>query len=236
MLDTLNQVQALDLQLDTLNAEKDDVPPELIEVQSQKRDLDRQLERKLQEREGLRKRVSSTELELQDLSARRKSASESSLRAQSAKEASQFQNQEIQFATRVQEVEDDLMPLMEAFEVASDEASALEEQIAELLPSLEELERDERARVETVEERIVNVSATRTSLAESIDRPLLKQYEQVRRARRGVGLVEIKERSRCGGCNVKLPIHVVQKARRGKGVTRCPSCGRILWNRESDDG
>jgi predicted nucleic acid-binding Zn-ribbon protein len=235
MLDTLNRVQALDLQLDTLNAEKDDVPPELIEIQGRKQDLDRQLERKQQEREGLRKRVSATEMELQDLSARRKSASESSLRAQSAKEASQFQNQEIQFATRVQEVEDDLMPLMEAHEVASTEAGELEDQIAELLPSLQELERDERARVELVEERMVNITASRSALAETIERPLLKQYEQVRRARRGVGLVEIKDRSRCGGCNVKLPIHVVQKARRGKGVTRCPSCGRILWNREGDD-
>lgn len=236
MLDTLNRVQALDLQLDALNADKDAVPPELTEIQARRRELDDLLERKRQECDALRKRVSATELELKDLTERRKAASESAMRAVTAKEASQFQNQEIQFSGRVQEVEDDLLPLMEALEVALGEAEALEAQIAELMPSLEELERDERARVEAVEEKIVNVSASRDDLATSIDRPLLKQYEQVRRARRGVGLVEIQEGARCGGCHVKLPIHVVQKARRGKGVTRCPSCGRILWNRNGDGG
>lgn len=232
MLETLHDVQAFDLQLDTLNAEKANVPPELTEIQEQKRDLERKLERKLQEREALRRRVSSTELELQSLTTRRKSASDSALRAQSAKEASQYQNQEIQFATRVQEVEDDLMPLMEAFETASGEAEELERQVRELEPILDDLEKSERARVEEIERRIENIAASRRTLAGDIDRTLLKQYEQVRKARRGVGLVEIVDRERCGGCNVKLPIHVIQKARRDGGVTRCPSCGRILWNKD----
>lgn len=231
MLETLNGVQAFDLQLDNLNAEKAKVPPELTQIAEQKLDLERQLERKRQEHDTLRRRVSASELELQDLMARRKSASDSALRAQSAKEAAQYQNQEIQFATRVQEVEDDLLPLMEALEVAAAEVVALEDRIAELVPVLAELEKEERARVEEFERQIENVSASRRALAGEIDRALLKQYEQVRKARRGLGLVEIVDRERCGGCNVKLPIHVLQKARRDNGVIRCPSCGRILWNR-----
>lgn len=231
MLETLNGVQAFDLQLDNLNAEKAKVPPELTQIAEQKLDLERQLERKRQEHDTLRRRVSASELELQDLMARRKSASDSALRAQSAKEAAQYQNQEIQFATRVQEVEDDLLPLMESLEVAAAEVAELEDQIAELVPVLAELEKEERARVEEFERQIENVSASRKALAGEIDRALLKQYEQVRKARRGLGLVEIVDRERCGGCNVKLPIHVLQKARRDNGVIRCPSCGRILWNR-----
>ena len=235
MLDTLNDVQAFDLQLDTLNAEKANVPPELTKIQEERLDLGRQLERKRQEHEALRRRVSSSELELNDLVARRKSASDSALRAQSAKEASQFQNQEIQFATRVQEVEDDLLPLMEKLDVAAEEVAQLEEKIAELLPTLDTFEKEERARVEEIERQIENIAATRTELSGGIDHTLLRQYEQVRKARRGVGLVEIKDRERCGGCNVKLPIHVVQKARRDSGVTRCPSCGRILWSKAASD-
>lgn len=234
MLDTLNEVQDHDLKLDGLNSERANVPPTLIDIRARKLDLERKLERKRQEHEALRRRVSTSELELQDLMARRKGASDSALRALSAKEASQYQNQEIQFATRVQEAEDELLPLMEGLEFASEQVAQLEEQAAELAPTLDELEREERGRVEEIERRLANVGATRGALAATIEPALLRQYEQVRKARRGVGLVEIRDRSRCGGCNVQLPIHVVQKARRDVGVTRCPSCGRILWNRSND--
>ena len=87
--------------------------------------------------------------------------------------------------------------------------------------------------VEGVDARIAALEAERAEVASGVDAALLKQYEQVRKARRGVGLVEIIDKQRCGGCNVRLPIHVIQKARSGTGVTRCPSCGRLLWAREA---
>ncbi|MEX2502520.1 MAG: C4-type zinc ribbon domain-containing protein, partial [Trueperaceae bacterium] len=71
--------------------------------------------------------------------------------------------------------------------------------------------------------------------ATTVETMLLRQYEQVRKAKRGVGLVELVAGRNCGGCNMMLPIHVVQKAKRaGPAIVRCPSCGRILWHKESD--
>jgi predicted nucleic acid-binding Zn-ribbon protein len=32
---------------------------------------------------------------------------------------------------------------------------------------------------------------------------------------------------------MQLPIHVMQKAGRSKAITRCPSCGRILWPKDA---
>jgi len=46
--------------------------------------------------------------------------------------------------------------------------------------------------------------------------------------------VHIVDNAKCGGCNVKLPLHVVQKVRSGNGITRCSNCGRILWYREPE--
>ncbi|MEZ4607948.1 MAG: hypothetical protein R2865_14450 [Deinococcales bacterium] len=40
---------------------------------------------------------------------------------------------------------------------------------------------------------------------------MLKQYELVRRSKRGVGLVKIVGGNTCGGCSMRLPIHVLQK-------------------------
>ncbi len=229
MLEKLSEVQGFDLQLDALQEERAQTPPELLETQEKRRDLVRRLERKKQERDELRRRVASTDLELKTLQQRRRDASESALRATSAKEASQYQNQELQFATRVQELEEDALPLMESLEAAEQEADGLQAELDELEPALDTLVADEDARVAAVDARTTELRKQRDALAHSLDGSLLKQYEQVRRARRGLGLVEIVDNERCGGCSVRLPIHVIQKARRGRGVVRCPSCGRILW-------
>ena len=232
----LSRVQTHDLQLDRLREERGETPPELIETQARKSDLEAELAQRRLERDAVRSRVNKNELELKTLDARRQDASQSALRADSAKEASQFQNQELQFATRVQELEEDTMPLLEELDRMNAQIEALEEQLAELEPVLVGLASTEDERVAGIDERIESVQETRESVAEEIDTALLRQYEQVRRARRGLGLVEVVENQRCGGCNVRLPIHVIQKAKRGGDVTRCPSCGRILWNADGTEG
>ena len=267
MLKTLSEVQALDLELDAVAAEREQTPPELIEARSRQQALLADLDQRRHELEALRRRLSANELELASLQERRKSAAESALRAGSAKEASQYQNQELQLATRLQELEDDTMPLLEEQETrqagveqleaqlaalrpevepleADEEArlAALEEQetrqagveeleglLATVRPEVEALETDEQARLALLDERAQALSQQRDTLASAIQPVLLKQYEHVRRARRGLGVVPVNGGT-CGGCNVRLPIFVVQKVRKGQGVTRCPSCGRLLWS------
>lgn len=231
MLQALTEVQALDLKIDALREERGNVPPELIATFEKRRDLQARIKRKQQEQDELRRRVNANEMELKSMAERRRSAADAALRASTVKEASQYQNQELQFGTRVQELEEDTLPLMESFETVSGEVDELQSELDALEPELEAMQQTEQDRVAGVDERIAATSREREALASGIDASLLKQYEQVRKARRGVGIVEIVDNARCGGCSVRLPIHVVQKARRGDGVTRCPSCGRILWSK-----
>ncbi len=230
MLKRLSDVQALDLQVDALEQERGKVPPELRELDERLQDLERRLARKSDEVEDLRRQVNANELDLKAMSERRKNAADSAMRASSPKETAQFQNQELQFATRVQELEEDTLPLLEQLEERTEERQALQAEIDEVTPSLEEMRRQEDERVAAVDARIEETRSQREQAASEVEKPLLKQYEQVRTARRGLALVEVVNNQSCGGCNVRLPIHVVQKVKKGAGVTRCPSCGRILWS------
>lgn len=233
MLEQLSDVQTRDLELDALEAEKEQTPPLLIETRASKAALERQLEDKRLAFKELRKQLRENELELEALQSRRRSASEAALRASTSKEASQYQNQELQFATRLEELEADTLPLMERLEAMQAEVTALEDELAELQPELDRLSAEEEARVADIAAKMERVQLEREELASGIDSALLKQYDQVRRARRGLGLVQVVDQQNCGGCNVRLPIHVLQKVRRGVGITRCPSCGRILWMPEN---
>lgn len=232
MLEKLNQVQLRDLDLDTLREEKGQTPPELLELRVQKQQLQGELAAVEEKYHSLKREVNQSELEIRSLDERRKNASRSALEASSSKEASQYQNQELQFATRLQELEEDTLPLIERLEGLEAEVKRLQEALATLKPELERITKAEDNRVAAIEKKIGSLSAEREGVAQEIGAPLLRQYEQVRRSKRGVGLVKIVGSQRCGGCNVQLPIHVVQKAKSGRGVTRCPSCGRILWIKE----
>src|SRR5690606_32130712 len=231
MLQRLTEVQAFDLQIDALGQERAQVPPELTALMAKRQDLERRLELKRQEVDDLRRKVNTNELELKAMGERRRTASDAAMRASSPKEVAQFQNQELQFATRVQELEEDTLPLMESLETATEEHDALRAEIDELLPTLEDMRLAEEARVAEVDSRDETTRRERAQAAAAIEAPLLKQYDQSRTARRGLGVVEIVDNASCGGCNVKLPIHVLQKAKKGAGITRCPSCGRILWHK-----
>lgn len=232
MLEKLQEVQQRDLELDALHEERERVPPELVELRQERKALETRLAERRYERDELDARVRAAESELQALGKRRRDASEAALRADGAKEAAQYQNQELQFATREQELEEDTLPLMEQLEELREKVNVLEEELAELVPRLEEQDRAEHERVSDVDRRLETLRVERDALAEEVPRNLLRPYEQVRKARRGVGLVEIADQRRCGGCNVQLPIHVIQKAKRGTSVVRCPNCGRILWAKD----
>jgi uncharacterized protein len=118
---------------------------------------------------------------------------------------------------------------MERMELLGGEVTVLEEQFNELQPRLDTMIAEEKARLEGIEASMANLKSERSSLASEVTPALLKQYEQVRKAKKGTALVLIVNNERCGGCNVKLPIHVLQKVSKGQEITRCPSCGRILW-------
>jgi predicted nucleic acid-binding Zn-ribbon protein len=229
MLEKLSEVQSRDLELLALEEERKKTPPELIELRRRKESLEAALAQTLDKRREVQKTVNDNELELQNLEARRKSAADAAVAAASGKEASQYQNQELQFATRVQELEEDTMPLLERLEALDAESEALRAQLAELEPQLEQVASAEDARVSALDEKAAALMGERDALAREIDGSLLKQYEQVRRAKRGLGLVAVIDMQRCGGCNMRLPMHVVQKVANSASVTRCPSCGRILW-------
>ncbi|MGL4611755.1 MAG: zinc ribbon domain-containing protein [Trueperaceae bacterium] len=231
MLEKLNDVQTKDLSLDALEVEKSNVPQALLDLQADSEVLQRKLADRREKHQDVAKQVRASELEMAALTDRRKAAAASALEAESNKEASQFQNQELQFATRLEELEADTIPLMERMEVLGGEVAGLEAEANELTPKLETMIAEEKARVEGIMIGMTNLRSEREAIAREVNSSLLKQYEQVRKAKRGTAIANIVNNERCGGCNVKLPIYVLQKVSKAQDIVRCPSCGRILWSK-----
>jgi uncharacterized protein len=56
----------------------------------------------------------------------------------------------------------------------------------------------------------------------------LATYDQLRRRKGGVVVVEMENNNLCGSCKVRVPAHVLQQLSQAEQSTRCPNCERIL--------
>jgi predicted nucleic acid-binding Zn-ribbon protein len=106
--------------------------------------------------------------------------------------------------------------------------AGLEAHLSELNPKLSEMIAEEEDRILEISNKVAAIKSEREAIADSIEGNLLKRYEQVRKAKKGTAIAVVND-SRCGGCNVKLPINIIQKLKKAQEVITCPSCGRILW-------
>lgn len=233
-LKALYGLQEKDLEIDRLQKEAENLPEELLAVRGQVEALEQQLQDLLERQAELRKEYNRHSLDIEDLSAKEKQAEAEQRQAQSAREQTQYENRIQQIKDRIKELLELSTPLMEAMENLEEEIARVQEELAGLRPRLEALLEANRVRVEALHQEIARRLEERSLMAEGIPAPVLKEYEAIRRARKGTGVVRMHRQGqvfRCEGCNVVLPTHVAQKVVQGQ-LTRCPSCGRLLWKGE----
>ncbi len=228
----LYQLQEEDLELDRLQQEMERVPPELAELRARWEHRIDELTELKERLRGVQKEYERNDLELKDLTQKRSQAQEEQLQASSSREATQYENRIQQLSTRIDELTELTMPLVEEMERLEAEIDALEQELAALKPELERLEAENTQRVQAIREQYEARLAERQKMAKAIPPQILREYEVIRRARKGLGVARMTkagEAFRCQACSVQLPTHVAQKVYQGKRVIRCPSCGRILW-------
>ncbi|PYE56453.1 zinc ribbon domain-containing protein [Deinococcus yavapaiensis] len=229
-LDRLHEVQQLDLQLDELTAGERDVPETLRSARGEQERINNALEDAEIELEGVEKNVRRLESDLattKDQLARTRA--EQDKNAFDAKAQVQYQNRIQQLGDRVTETEEGLSPLYERRSTLEATRQALRGQHRDLRPRIGALEQDDEARVGALREQARKIREERDQLASGVESRLLKEYELIRKQKRGLGLVEVQG-GRCSGCNMQLPVTVQQRAATGKlPAVKCPSCGRFLY-------
>jgi predicted nucleic acid-binding Zn-ribbon protein len=239
----LNHLQDKDLELDRIREEQGLIPNELSAAREDFKALEHQLA-DLQDRlRDVRVVYHRADLELQDLKGKYDRAKQAQMGAGSAKEQTQYGEQMRQLEDRIEElegnekkkIEGEIMPLMEQMDKLEGEIEGVRAKVEAARPKLEEMEAANRDRITRLEAAYQEKKLERDSLAAGIPANIVREYESIRRARRGTGLTKMAKTAsgyRCTACNVQLPMHVAQQVFAGNKIVRCPSCGRILWKGE----
>ena len=80
----------------------------------------------------------------------------------------------------------------------------------------------------SLQREIAKLEAERQAIANAIPAQFIENYNQLRQTRGGVAVAAISD-SACAACGSGLTPAEQQSARSAAQMTRCPSCGRILY-------
>jgi uncharacterized protein len=223
----LQVVQTLDLEIDQLQTEVEGIPSDLKLAREERVRLSSALAQLNATLEGVRRRVAVADQELQNRSTKLKRAETSEKNASASKEQTQYAEHARQMRLEIDELENDSLPLIEENEALDAKHKALEAELAALLPQLERLEGVDEDRIRSLRESRLSKIDERDTLAERLDQKIVREYDNIRKARKGVGLSMMKS-GKCTVCNAQLHLSLQQKVTKALEMTKCPSCGRIL--------
>ncbi|MFN3265346.1 MAG: zinc ribbon domain-containing protein [Deinococcales bacterium] len=226
-LELLSTIQAMDLELDKLRLDEASIPTELKAARDEKIRLEAALVKLRQEHMAVRRKLSEAELELASLGQQLKRAEHDQQHASSAKEQGQYASRAVSLRDEINDLTDDTLPLTEKLDELNKQIEDIGIELDELEPKLAHFESLDDERIRELQKQYAGQQQKRDELAKGIDEKVLRDYDQVRKAKKGIGFVRIVA-GKCGGCKVQLTPNIVQRVRAGQFPVKCQSCGRIL--------
>lgn len=168
------------------------------------------------------------ELEVQSEEQKLARLKDQSMQAKTNEQLWAFQH-EIQYVeNRIRQLEDRILDLMAESERLEQTLKAAEAALAEERRQVEAEKQQAQRRSEEARRLLDGLSRERQQTVSALPPALYKNYERIRKLRKGVAVAEVVD-GRCTACHVVLRLQFYQDLRRGEQVMFCESCGRILY-------
>ena len=178
------------------------------------------------------KRATRKDLELSDasLETRIKQADQRmySGLVKNPKELLDLQNDIASLKRQKNKLDDQLFAAMVALEDAENELETCTRNDARIKAEWLASQGDLAGELTQLEHDLAEKTGEQVEARAQLGAPDLVTYDQLRRRKGGVVVVEMENNSLCGSCKVRVPAHVLQQLSQAEHTTRCPNCERIL--------
>ncbi len=124
-------------------------------------------------------------------------------------------------------LDDQLFAAMVALEEAETELKTCAETLTRIEADWRANQGDLATELTQLEQDLALRTAEQAAARAKLGAPDLAQYDQLRRRKGGVAVVEM-EGSVCGACGVRVTAHVQQQLSQSEHVARCSNCERML--------
>ncbi len=227
-LKKLLELQKMDLERDTLEAQVAKLPREITA-------LDEQLSENLSLHERHKEQLAENQKERRQLEGEIQLLQE---KISKHKDQLYELKSNVQYRAMVHEIEmeeakisqgeDRVLEKMEEGEqfekLIRESEAALNQQKVQVGEQKKRLEAD----LDSAQGRLRQLLERRSGLAESVSPELLASYHRVQKLRGGTAMAEARD-GFCGGCNVRLRPQAYSEIRTNRSIIICESCNRILF-------
>ena len=176
----------------------------------------------------LNKAQRAIENEIADITAKLKSVEKDlySGKGRSPKELTDLQREAEGLKVKRATLEEKELGILEESEDSNKKTSEATDKLKKVQLAQEELHKSLSVELERERATISGLADKKRLAASSLDSQTLTTYEGVRK-KHSNAVVKIAQ-GLCTGCRISLPVSELQKAKTG-ALTRCSSCGRILF-------
>lgn len=223
----LEDLQELDLKADGTQARIQDALSEVEALDSRLQEARDAITAKTDELDSLDNERKTLEENLATENANI-TRSEANLKGITTQKEYQAVNKEIASARKlIGELEEQILQKTVRGEELREELAAMESDTATLEENISRQKSEVQARIDVEESTAAADVKVREGMVKTIPASMLKRYEKLREARRGIAVVEARDGG-CMGCNMHIPPQMYNNLFRGEELIACPHCQRIL--------
>ncbi|MBI2712202.1 MAG: hypothetical protein HYX41_04980 [Bdellovibrio sp.] len=227
-LKNLEQLQEIDLKIDSLKKNQSSLPGTLKQLSDSVKKLKTQLDTKNAALAEIDKTHRQTQAAL-ELNRDRMTRSNQKLESVHNSQEFQAASKEIEQLKKLNGTLDEQGKKSATDrEACQKEVEVLTEKVAVAQTDLDSQTQILSGQDQQFNSDIGALTAQRTQFSVNVEARILAQYDRVRGARNGLGIVPAVG-GRCKGCNMMLPPQLFNEVQRGTQLHSCPSCHRILF-------
>jgi uncharacterized protein len=222
------RLQEIDNRLQDLTREIAALPKHIAEIEAKLVSHERKLEADRAALSANQKERKKCEGEIQIQEQKISKLKDQMLQAKTNEQFRAFQN-EVDFCQReIRRLEDRILELMAASEPLEKNVKAAEAALKTEKAQVEAEKQQARERTAADQNSSAELEKERSGIVAALTPSVYRQYERVRKARRGVGVAEAVD-GRCTVCNMSMRLQFFQDLKKGDRVMACESCQRILY-------
>jgi predicted nucleic acid-binding Zn-ribbon protein len=231
-LETLIELQGVDLKIAGLESEAARLPRQIEAIQAALSEARKLVETVKTKLDSTKKELRTREKDLEVANVKRQKLEARLYEVKTNKEYSAVLLEIEEAKQEKAKTEEDILTLMEMQERLGVEIKDAEQRFKSREEQARQDEGVVRKKLAGVEQELATLRTQRATRAKELPSPLLASYDRISRARGGIAIAAVTPAAVCGGCRVSIRPQAVQELRTASGLMVCESCGRYLYWQE----
>lgn len=224
-------LQKIDSQLDEIEAEKGDLPEQVLQLKEKLDSHNKQLEQLRENSRAWTIERDKADVDILTLTEKIEKLKEQQFEVRSNKEYDALTKEITHAENQIEKLKKQMTELEGRLQVAKSDMETLAEELKNIESELKEKQKEleEVSAINQNEE--LKFKHEREKILVRIEKSDLVMYERIRKAKDGLAVVPVR-RGSCGGCHNRIPPQRLLELRQHEKIFKCERCGRILVSDE----